>query len=108
MAVWKKAGTPRTWASIVTDRLKKGFCVRSWKLSAIRKHFFLFTEHIYCNDGFVVIVPGSFLCDSPVLSVHGENLYTVEPYRIQVRTWQVRTEKTMKGQMHLVVFNDWC
>ncbi|XP_068886209.1 intraflagellar transport protein 140 homolog isoform X2 [Aphelocoma coerulescens] len=31
---------------------------------------------------------GSFLCDSPVLSVHGENLYTVEPYQIQVRTWQ--------------------
>ncbi|NXO80980.1 IF140 protein, partial [Sitta europaea] len=31
---------------------------------------------------------GSFLCDSPVLSVHGENLYTVEQYRIQVRTWQ--------------------
>ncbi|NXK69902.1 IF140 protein, partial [Sylvietta virens] len=31
---------------------------------------------------------GSFLCDSSVLSVHGENLYTVEPYRIQVRTWQ--------------------
>ncbi|NWZ55925.1 IF140 protein, partial [Haliaeetus albicilla] len=31
---------------------------------------------------------GSFLCDSPVLSMHGENLYTVEPYRVQVRTWQ--------------------
>ncbi|XP_062359436.1 intraflagellar transport protein 140 homolog [Cinclus cinclus] len=31
---------------------------------------------------------GSFLCDSPVLSVHGENLYTVEPNRIQVRTLQ--------------------
>ncbi|XP_014745697.1 PREDICTED: intraflagellar transport protein 140 homolog isoform X3 [Sturnus vulgaris] len=31
---------------------------------------------------------GSFLCDSTVLSVHGENLYAVEPYRIQVRTWQ--------------------
>ncbi|NWU94483.1 IF140 protein, partial [Upupa epops] len=31
---------------------------------------------------------GSFLCDSPVLAVHGENLYTVEPYRVQVRTWQ--------------------
>ncbi|XP_010134604.1 PREDICTED: intraflagellar transport protein 140 homolog [Buceros rhinoceros silvestris] len=31
---------------------------------------------------------GSFLCDSPVLSVHGRNLYTVEPYRVQVRTWQ--------------------
>ncbi|NWU83920.1 IF140 protein, partial [Onychorhynchus coronatus] len=31
---------------------------------------------------------GSFPCGSPVLSVHGENLYTVEPYRVQVRTWQ--------------------
>ncbi|NXV35214.1 IF140 protein, partial [Rissa tridactyla] len=31
---------------------------------------------------------GSFLCDSPVLAVHGENLYAVEPYRVQVRTWQ--------------------
>ncbi|NWI93338.1 IF140 protein, partial [Pitta sordida] len=31
---------------------------------------------------------GSFLCDSPVLSVHGDNLYTVEPHRVQVRTWQ--------------------
>ncbi|NXK97193.1 IF140 protein, partial [Formicarius rufipectus] len=31
---------------------------------------------------------GSFLCDSPVLSVHGENLYTVEPCRVQVRTRQ--------------------
>lgn len=64
-------------------------------MCAVSYFFFLFTEHIYFNDGFVVIVPGSFLCDSPVLSVHGENLYTVEPYRIQVRTWQVR--KTMKG-----------
>ncbi|RMC17933.1 hypothetical protein DUI87_05602 [Hirundo rustica rustica] len=45
-------------------------------------------EYIFCDDDFVVIVPGSFLCDSPVLCVHGENLYTVEPYRIQVRTWQ--------------------
>ncbi|NWY05934.1 IF140 protein, partial [Nothoprocta ornata] len=31
---------------------------------------------------------GSFLCDSPVLCVHEENLYTVEPNRVQVRTWQ--------------------
>ncbi|XP_061850037.1 intraflagellar transport protein 140 homolog isoform X2 [Colius striatus] len=31
---------------------------------------------------------GSFPCDSPVLAVHGENLYTVEPYRVQVRTLQ--------------------
>ncbi|XP_053936151.1 intraflagellar transport protein 140 homolog isoform X2 [Cuculus canorus] len=31
---------------------------------------------------------GSFLCDSPVVSVHGENLYTVGPHRVQVHTWQ--------------------
>nr|XP_060642370.1 intraflagellar transport protein 140 homolog isoform X3 [Anolis sagrei ordinatus] len=31
---------------------------------------------------------GSFSCDSPVLAMHEENLYTVEPNRVQVRTWQ--------------------
>ncbi|NWR76137.1 IF140 protein, partial [Centropus unirufus] len=31
---------------------------------------------------------GSFLCDSPVVAVHGENLYTVGPHRVQVHTWQ--------------------
>ncbi|KAJ7305775.1 hypothetical protein JRQ81_010141 [Phrynocephalus forsythii] len=31
---------------------------------------------------------GSFACDSPVLAMHEENLYTVEPNRVQVRTWQ--------------------
>ncbi|XP_019363179.1 PREDICTED: intraflagellar transport protein 140 homolog [Gavialis gangeticus] len=31
---------------------------------------------------------GSFLCDSSVLAVHEESLYTVEPNRVQVRTWQ--------------------
>ncbi|XP_054848420.1 intraflagellar transport protein 140 homolog [Eublepharis macularius] len=31
---------------------------------------------------------GTFACDSPVLAMHEENLYTVEPNRIQVRTWQ--------------------
>lgn len=51
-----------------------------------------------------MIVPGSFLCDSPVLSVHGENLYTVEPYRVQVRTWQVRADEMMKRQICLMVF----
>lgn len=31
---------------------------------------------------------GSFVCESPVLAMHEENLYTVEPNRVQVRTWQ--------------------
>uniref|UniRef100_A0A8C7E0Z2 Intraflagellar transport 140 n=1 Tax=Naja naja TaxID=35670 RepID=A0A8C7E0Z2_NAJNA len=31
---------------------------------------------------------GAFLCDSPVLAMHEENLYTVEPNRVQVRTLQ--------------------
>lgn len=55
-----------------------------------------FKNSVYCSNSFLVIVPGCFLCDSPVLSVHGENLYTVEPYRVQVRTWQVRADEIMK------------
>ncbi|XP_048350959.1 intraflagellar transport protein 140 homolog isoform X2 [Sphaerodactylus townsendi] len=31
---------------------------------------------------------GLFACDSPVLAMHEESLYTVEPNRVQVRTWQ--------------------
>ncbi|XP_004562563.1 intraflagellar transport protein 140 homolog isoform X2 [Maylandia zebra] len=31
---------------------------------------------------------GSFPCDSHVVAVHGENLYTVEPNRVQIRTPQ--------------------
>ncbi|TFK04093.1 ankyrin repeat domain-containing protein 33 [Platysternon megacephalum] len=31
---------------------------------------------------------GSFLCDSPVLAMHEESIYTIEPNRVQVRTWQ--------------------
>ena len=33
--------------------------------------------------------PGSFPCDSHIVAVHGENLYTVEPNRVQIRTPQV-------------------
>ncbi|KAL4622724.1 hypothetical protein GN956_G19824 [Arapaima gigas] len=31
---------------------------------------------------------GSFLCESPTLTVHGGDIYTVEPQRVQVRTMQ--------------------
>ncbi|XP_010618814.1 intraflagellar transport protein 140 homolog isoform X3 [Fukomys damarensis] len=31
---------------------------------------------------------GTFQCESPVLAMHEENVYTVEPNRVQVRTWQ--------------------
>lgn len=34
-------------------------------------------------------IPGSFPCDSHVVAVHSENLYTVEPNRVQIRTPQV-------------------
>lgn len=37
----------------------------------------------------LVDFPGSFPCDSHVVAVHGENLYTVEPNRVQIRTPQV-------------------
>ncbi|XP_023584150.1 intraflagellar transport protein 140 homolog [Trichechus manatus latirostris] len=31
---------------------------------------------------------GTFPCESPVLAMHEESVYTVEPHRVQVRTWQ--------------------
>ncbi|XP_025272825.3 intraflagellar transport protein 140 homolog [Canis lupus familiaris] len=31
---------------------------------------------------------GTFLCETPVLAMHEDNVYTVEPNRVQVRTWQ--------------------
>ncbi|XP_058142679.1 intraflagellar transport protein 140 homolog isoform X2 [Dasypus novemcinctus] len=31
---------------------------------------------------------GAFLCESPVLAMHEDSVYTVEPNRVQVRTWQ--------------------
>ncbi|KAF6124811.1 intraflagellar transport 140 [Phyllostomus discolor] len=31
---------------------------------------------------------GTFLCESPVLAMYEESVYTVEPNRVQVRTWQ--------------------
>lgn len=32
---------------------------------------------------------GTFLCETSVLAMHEESIYTVEPNRLQVRTWQV-------------------
>ncbi|XP_068003113.1 intraflagellar transport protein 140 homolog isoform X1 [Melanerpes formicivorus] len=43
---------------------------------------------LFEHSGDTFTSAGSFLCDSPVLALHGDNLYTVEPYRVQVRTWQ--------------------
>ncbi|XP_075420628.1 intraflagellar transport protein 140 homolog isoform X2 [Tenrec ecaudatus] len=31
---------------------------------------------------------GTFLCESPVLAMYEESVYTAEPNRVQVRTWQ--------------------
>ncbi|KAG8557746.1 hypothetical protein GDO81_016722 [Engystomops pustulosus] len=35
-----------------------------------------------------IFSPGSFASDSPVLAIHEENVYTVEPGRVQIRTLQ--------------------
>lgn len=42
--------------------------------------------------------PGSFPCDSHIVAAHGENLYTVEPNRVQIRTQQVRA-----GYVHFLL-----
>ncbi|XP_020942499.1 intraflagellar transport protein 140 homolog isoform X1 [Sus scrofa] len=43
---------------------------------------------IFEASGAVFRSAGSFLCESPVLAMHEESVYTVEPNRVQVRTWQ--------------------
>lgn len=43
---------------------------------------------VYELSGTVFHSSGSFQCDSHILAVHGENLYTVEPNRVQIRTPQ--------------------
>lgn len=46
-------------------------------------HFFTLFFYISC------FISGSFACDSHIVAVYGENLYTVEPNRVQIRTPQV-------------------
>nr|KAF6355000.1 intraflagellar transport 140 [Myotis myotis] len=43
---------------------------------------------VFEPSGAILRNAGTFLCESPVLAMHEENLYTVEPNRVQVRTWQ--------------------
>ncbi|XP_026973686.1 intraflagellar transport protein 140 homolog isoform X4 [Sagmatias obliquidens] len=43
---------------------------------------------IFEPSGATLRSAGTFLCESPVLAMHEENVYTVEPNRVQVRTWQ--------------------
>ncbi|XP_023147519.2 intraflagellar transport protein 140 homolog isoform X1 [Amphiprion ocellaris] len=43
---------------------------------------------VYELSGTILRITGSFPCDSHVVAVHGENLYTVEPNRVQIRTPQ--------------------
>ncbi|XP_017274041.1 intraflagellar transport protein 140 homolog [Kryptolebias marmoratus] len=44
--------------------------------------------NVYELSGTVLRSTGSFSCDSQVVAVHDENLYTVEPNRVQIRTPQ--------------------
>ncbi|XP_066869200.1 intraflagellar transport protein 140 homolog isoform X4 [Kogia breviceps] len=43
---------------------------------------------IFEPSGATLRSAGTFLSESPVLAMHEENVYTVEPNRVQVRTWQ--------------------
>ncbi|XP_036264768.1 intraflagellar transport protein 140 homolog [Pipistrellus kuhlii] len=43
---------------------------------------------VFEPSGAILRNAGTFLCESPALAMHEENVYTVEPNRVQVRTWQ--------------------
>lgn len=66
------------------------FCILEGLLQGTEWNIWMETLWV-SSDGVVpcCTIPGSFACESPVLAMHEENLYTVEPNRVQVRTWQV-------------------
>ncbi|KAG3258905.1 intraflagellar transport protein 140 homolog isoform X1 [Ictidomys tridecemlineatus] len=43
---------------------------------------------IFEPSGAVLRNAGAFLCESPVVAMYEDSVYTVEPNRVQVRTWQ--------------------
>lgn len=43
---------------------------------------------VFEPSGATLRTAGTFLCESPVLAMYEDNVYTVEPNRVQVRTWQ--------------------
>uniref|UniRef100_A0A7N6FI41 Intraflagellar transport 140 homolog (Chlamydomonas) n=1 Tax=Anabas testudineus TaxID=64144 RepID=A0A7N6FI41_ANATE len=71
-------------ASLQSDMHIKGVCVTKdsvtvWSGKQVT---------VYELSGTVLRITGSFTCDSNVVAVHGENVYTVEPNRVQIRTPQ--------------------
>uniref|UniRef100_H2ZSL2 Intraflagellar transport 140 n=1 Tax=Latimeria chalumnae TaxID=7897 RepID=H2ZSL2_LATCH len=70
--------------SLRTDMHIKGVCVTKETVTVWNgKHV-----TVYEPSGATLKITGSFPCESPVLAVHEENIYTVEPHRVQVRTLQ--------------------
>nr|XP_014351262.1 PREDICTED: intraflagellar transport protein 140 homolog [Latimeria chalumnae] len=70
--------------SLRTDMHIKGVCVTKETVTVWNgKHV-----TVYEPSGATLRNAGSFPCESPVLAVHEENIYTVEPHRVQVRTLQ--------------------
>uniref|UniRef100_A0AAV2LFL9 Telomere length regulation protein TEL2 homolog n=1 Tax=Knipowitschia caucasica TaxID=637954 RepID=A0AAV2LFL9_KNICA len=43
---------------------------------------------VYEITGSTLRISASFPCDTPIVAAHGENLYTVEPNKVQIRTPQ--------------------
>ncbi|KAM3859666.1 intraflagellar transport protein 140 homolog [Diretmus argenteus] len=76
--------TTATHLALQSDMHIKGVCVTKelvtvWSGKRVS---------VYELAGTVLRNTGSFSCESQVLAVHGENLYTVEPNKVQVRTPQ--------------------
>ncbi|XP_041073639.1 intraflagellar transport protein 140 homolog isoform X1 [Polyodon spathula] len=73
-----------TQRSLRTDMHIKGVCVTKdtvtvWNGKQVT---------VFEPSGAVLRNTGSFPCESQAVAVHEENIYTVEPYRVQVRTLQ--------------------
>lgn len=100
----ENTGVMDVWCHTYRIRWRSGMASRSLSMS-FREQFFSQVKRLsrdpliwlnsmwwvwYCAIGYIFLLySGSFPCDSPVVAVHNENLYTVEPNRVQIRTPQV-------------------
>ncbi|XP_034564169.1 intraflagellar transport protein 140 homolog [Notolabrus celidotus] len=90
--------------ALQSDRHIKGVCVTKESVTVWSGK----QVTVYEFSGTVLRNTGSFPCDSHVVAVHGENLYTVEPNRVQIRTPQGTVKQLLtfsKAEGNPVILN---
>ena len=88
-AIFLRISRPWFERALCSQRVKSGFRIRkgseSWSETAFRRDLlFVNRPHVTC-----FVATGTFSTDSKLMCIHEQNVYTTEPGKIQVRTFQV-------------------